>query len=658
MSNPNNTDGGVMRHANVTLAQADVHGTHPFKHRENHKKLLDYLLDRLRLGKELRDAELPRLVGIDKALSGWMNKSDDDKARDRKQAETGEPQAKTMNLPLSFIHIDDMMTYYAETFAPSRGMFYQTGQPQEQDEAGQIIVKMNNDAIYAGFFREVLKGIYPALKYNKGGFRVEWGSDEGPKIESDGQGQTNVGTEVKWSGNRLKALDNYNLLIDPSVPIQDLHKDGEFAAYAEVRSHYWLKHRASRGVFHNCNEAFESSTGIATCEFYKSPPAEAQLASDNSTGTDWVSILSEAPGFTKQGGFELVHIYIRLNPTEFGLISGNKTAQSSRNRYEIWRFTVLNGEWVIAASWANNAHGHIPYYIGSVNDDSMGVSQKSPAEILGPLQDFASFLMNLHVHASRSAVWGLTVYDPTMVDFDSIRPGETSARIPVKPAGYGKDLKNHIWQQNAQLDTKQTLSDLEGLMGIINQFFPTQALPSQIASIDRAVQSQVAAVQHGANRRQQKTARLLDDSIFSKVRYSMYYNILQYMPEESQITDFYSGKPVTIDLKSMRNTNMPFVIGQGLKAIDRQMVAGMMQNIIFALIQAPQAAQNIDLLALIDYWTSMLDIDIDMKQFRIQAPVAPGGEGAMPGADPAAGAAEGITPATAPAAIAGGPIYT
>jgi hypothetical protein len=45
-------------------------------------------------------------------------------------------------------------------------------------------------------------------------------------------------------------------------------------------------------------------------------------------------------------------------------------------------------------------------------------------------------------------------------------------------------------------------------MGLVNQFFPTQSLPSQIASIDRAVDSQVAAVQQGANRRQQKAARL------------------------------------------------------------------------------------------------------------------------------------------------------
>jgi hypothetical protein len=189
-------------------------------------------------------------------------------------------------------------------------------------------------------------------------------------------------------------------------------------------------------------------------------------------------------------------------------------------------------------------------------------------------------------------------------------------------------------------------------MDIVNQFFPTQALPSQIASIDRAVSNQVAAVQHGANRRQQKTGRLLDDSLFRPMRFAMYYNILQYQPDGEELTDFYTGKQVKMDLASMRDTNLPFIIGQGLKAIDRMMSAQMMQQVIFALIQAPQAAQGIDLLAMIDYWTSMIDIEMDMKQFRLAPPAA------VPGTDPAAAGGEaGIQPATAPEAVTE-PIYS
>jgi hypothetical protein len=59
----------------------------------------------------------------------------------------------------------------------------------------------------------------------------------------------------------------------------------------------------------------------------------------------------------------------------------------------------------------------------------------------------------------------------------------------MNPAGYGKDINKSIWKDRGTLETKQTLQDLDAVMKIIDQFFPTQSLPSQIANIDRAVQS-------------------------------------------------------------------------------------------------------------------------------------------------------------------------
>lgn len=640
-----------MTHAKVALPSPTVHAKHPFKDRDNHKFLLEYLQQRLRVGKEWRDASLDRLVRIDKNVSGWLRLNEEDRKRQEQKDQDGSPVATAMNLPLSWVHIEDMMTFFAETFAPSRGMFHHTGNPAEVSDANQIIVKMNNDAIYSSYYREVLRGIFSNLKYNMGGYFVEWGRESGPKIEKDSKNQTVVDTEVKWQGNRLKAIDNYNLLLDPSVHPTQLYKEGEFVAYAEMRSHYYLKSRASEGLYHNVAKALKDDTGVNQCSYYRSPPAEASMILDDArgSGTNWVDILSESPSYSSLSGFELVHIYIRLNPTEFGLLPPDQA--KNRNRYELWRITILNDKYIIKAEWQNNAHGHIPCYLGMIHDDLMATSQKSVAEILQPLQDFASFLLNLHVYATRSAVWGLTIYDSSIVDLAQLPKGEVNANLPVKPAGYGKDIRNAIWKHNSTLETKQTMSDLESMMGIINQFFPTQALPSQIASIDRAVSNQVAAVQQGTNRRQQKTARLLDDSIFSKVRYCMYYNILQYMPDEDEITDFYTGKPIKLNLDQIRQTNLPFIIGQGLKAIDRMTVAQEMQNIIFALIQAPQASQGIDLLGMIDYWTSMINVDLSMEQFRLQPPAE---EGAPPQVDEQGNP---IQPATDPQKVAGGAIY-
>lgn len=607
--------GKILHPESIEPSKPEVHARHPFRNEDNHAKLLHYVRSRLVFGKQARDNKIPRYVEIDKAVSGWMRLSPEDRKRRLQKEETGDAQLTNLNLPLSFVHLDDMMTYFAQTFSPNRGMFYHTGKPGETDEATQIVTLMNNHAIYAGYYRETLLTIFSLLKYNLGGFHCYWSRDEGPKLVAEAD-QLRVETETKWQGNRLESLDMYNTMWDPSVHPTKLHQDGEWCARARMVSHYWLRNKCNRGIYFNADEELKDDRGITECVYYRSPPKEAQMDSDESkTDTNYSEWFSEAPEYATNSGFELVEVYIRLNPVMFGLLDGGPARSTGRNRYEIWRITILNDKKIIEASYQNNIHGFLPMFLGLVNDDLMSLAQKSVGEILLPLQDFASFLVNTHAKATRKNIFGTTFYDPTIIDMDSIPAGEVNARVKIKPAGYGKDIRMAVYKDAGQLDTKQTLGDLEAVMGLINQFFPTQALPSQIASIDRAVDSQVAAVQQGANRRMQKTARLLDDSLFRWVRFCCYYNIIQYQADGAQVTDF-QGKQIKIDLQKLRATDLPFIIGQGLKAIDRQMAAGMLQTIIFAIMQNQFAAQEIDILALIDYWTSMIDIDVDMKQFR------------------------------------------
>src|SRR3546814_3732582 len=74
--------------------------------------------------------------------------------------------------------------------------------------------------------------------------------------------------------------------------------------------------------------------------------------------------------------------------------SSDVCSSDLRNRYEVWRFTVLNDERIIGVQYLNNAHSHIPFYFGISNDDTSAEHSKSPAETIQPLADFASFLMN------------------------------------------------------------------------------------------------------------------------------------------------------------------------------------------------------------------------------------------------------------------------
>jgi len=626
-----------------------VHASHPFVNQKSHQKLMDYIRPRLAQGIQVRDNQVLRFAQIDKNVAGWMRLSDEDKKRKLKQASTGIPQAVLTNLPLTYIQLDDLSTYYSQTFAPGKAMFYQAGKPDEVDSASQMVMLMNNHAIYAGYYRELFQSVWSMLKYNIGGLFTGWETETGPRMQIGPTNQvTGVEDEIVWEGNKIKSLDMYNTVYDPTVPPHLVYKEGEWAARIFVRSHYWLASRALAGQYFNCSDALTNDERFNNCRYYRHPPVEANMQDDQSSTSNWISRLSDNADYYQTTGYEFVEMFIRLNPVEFNLVPSNERA--TRNHYEVWRITLLNDRQIIDAKWMNNIHNHIPFYFGLINDDGMGIHQKSVAEILEPLQNLASHIMNIHIQATRKKLFGLTVYDKSIVDLSKIPEGEVAGRVPAEPTAAGKNLNEAIWRDETNIDTENSMQSLDAVMKIVNQFFPTQALPSQIAGIDRAVSQQVVAVQQGANRRQQKSALLLDSTCLRPMRFSLYYNILQYQRDGAEMTDF-RGRKVTVDIENLRNTDLPFIIGMGLKAIDRQMIADRLQQIIFALIQNPQSAQRVDVLALIDYWTDMQDIDVNMKQFELTNEQVAANAAA---ANPQEGT--GIQPATNPTAVTE-PIY-
>lgn len=641
----------ITKFAEVPLApKPALHAGHPFNNARNHETLLEYVRERMLLGKQHRDLELPRLVAIDQHVAGWIQHSGQDAEREKKEVKTGEPQAVKQHIPITFIHLDDMMTYFLETFAPNRGMFFSTGKKDELDSAKQIVTIFNNNAVYTGYYRQTARAVYNILKYNSGGFICNWNRDIGPVMKTGSNSELVLDMQEVWAGNRATALDNYNTFVDPSVELTDLYYKGEFAARAWIESRHSLTTKCAQGLYFNCEEAFANNEqGVAQATYYRSPPAEAKLnvGKSNSGATDWVSVLSMTDGYAHVTGFEIVEMYIKLNPYQLNLVPRSQVNKASRNRLEVWRVTLLNDKYIIDATYMNNMHGYLPFFFGVLNDDLMGKGAKSVAETIKPMASFASFLMNTHIAATRKNIWGLTVYDQSVVDLSSIPEGEVSARIAAKPMGQGRNIRDAIYEHDKYLDTKQTMQDMEAVFGVINQFFPTQSLPGQVAGIDRAVDSQVAAVMQGSTRRNHKAGKLLDDSLFRPLRFCMYWNVAQYQSDNVEIADFY-GQAITVNLAELRQTNLPFIIGQGLKMLDRKYIAGELQNLIFAMIQSPQAGARFDMPGLINYWADMIDMDIDLSQFALQMQIDPATGQPVAGQE-----GEGIDPMTNPLAVTG-----
>src|SRR3546814_1893037 len=97
----------------------------------------------------------------------------------------------------------------------------------------------------------------------------------------------------------------------------------------------------------------------------------------------------------EEGDYELVDITIRINPNDFGLIEGDAQQRAQRNRYEVWRFTVLNDERIIGVQYLIM---HTAIFLSTLESQTMipqpGI-QRAPLKRFNRSEEHTSELQSL-----------------------------------------------------------------------------------------------------------------------------------------------------------------------------------------------------------------------------------------------------------------------
>lgn len=619
----------VPKHPNIKLPK---NATPPIFPESKHDDLLDYLIQRLNSDKTNRELRARRYKDIDKSVSTWQRLSMEDGNRKENQRATGKGQAISINLPIQHTHMDDMVSFFCGVYAPNAGSFYEEPNDSKDDskQRTEAIKTMNGDAKKNKYFKNLMRAMRSLFKYNIGGFLVEW-------LPLSDEAEPNEGS------NHITSMDMYNFFWDSSVDDPaDIPKKAEWAAWADRVNRMTLIKAEQAGEYHGVARIIADPTipsnGGNVASYYLYPPNHAGLALDGSddvktkgTRANWESYGVGLPGegvTNLENSHERVQMYCWLNPKDFGLKP--TSAAVSKDGYYLFKFVILDGKRVVQASLVQlddetptpDYPPRIPIFVGFLNQDDMGLAQRSIAELLGPFQTYGSFLLNSHVAGSRAAVYGgITGYDPTMFDMANIPEGESAVRVPSKSPG--RDVRSGMHTLNSNPDTGQAMDDLSKLMALIDKFFPGQALPSQIASMDRAVTQQVSAVLQGVNRRLHMLVRTMDDDILAPTRFEQVLNMIR------------NGKG---DFSGMTETAIMNFIGSGLAQLNREVAAAAFQQLIFAIIQNPNASQEYDVVGMMDEWGNMQNIDMNLERFRRTPPPGVTPSGAEGGGPPAPGA--------------------
>jgi hypothetical protein len=576
---------------------------HPLVVKETHDKLLNYILARLKHADQQSYQDRTRFEKSDQSFLGWIALSEKEKKRKDKSESTGYPLPTTSNIPITYSHVQDTLGFFNPIFAPAGGMFRSSGKQSELKAVEVDIGKMNNDAKKYNYSREFTRGVSQLLRYNKAAYVLNWQEEKGNFTSSQ--------EDTIYAGNSVCAVDMYNFIYDHTCPFHKIHTDAEFVATVELVSKFNLLRDVARGKYYNIGTE-ELNQGCVVSLYHC--PSFPGLLDDNYTSSNEAldQYFFTTPVKDKDNCAERIVCWIRLNLPDFDL------SRKSAPNFQLVRLEIINGSYITSLEIV--ADNEIPCFAGKLEDNNLDDANKSVIEHIIPLQDFASAQLNAHAAATRSSLYGLTLYDKRLFDVAQIPQGEVAGFYPVKAEGMDLDLRKAVYTIRNELDVGQTSGNIDLAMRLMRDLFPSQAAPAQIAGIDRAVDNQIMSVLQGTTRRLIAYAYELDAQIMCPMRAAMFRNLKIRTPIGGMQS---ADGTTTIGLKEpgADDEHLQLIIGQGLKAIDRQVVAMQLQKMYGLILQNPQIFQTLDVVALLNHWSNYLDVEDDLEQFRLpQAP--------------------------------------
>jgi len=585
--------------------------------------LTNHLRARLENGQRARSKWVHRYRKIDRAISTWQRLNPEDSQRKLKESAEGLPQAIPFNLPIMAAHLTDMTSYFAEALAPISNPFATSSGDQH---LLTLTRRLNKDALARDYYGELVLTVRSLLKYNLGGLWVAWDKGAGKGVGTRG---------VLEEGNTWRGLDLYNTYWDPTIsdPTQVSHS-AEWAATTRLTNRIEIARRSVAGEWTGTDKLVggESTDRKPALKLWQNPSA----AVPGTTGEDAVSrpgdsvrTLGEDVAWGEYGlgsnageptnrSFELTTMYCWIVPKQFGLIPRGVAKQMRDSGLDpnvflqLWRFEIIDGSEIVSAHPAVDPQRvlsgedseHIPFFLSYFTRDQVGEVQRSMMELMQGFQRFASSMYAVYVSGLRANVWGLKVFDPSMIDGERLRSGETAGVIPTMKAGV--DVRAALAQVGTNSGVQEALQAVDTGLGLKNQLFPSQALPNQIAGMDRAVTSQVATVVQGAQRGLRMLLRLLDSSLMLPARMEAVRNLARH-----------EGLAEAVEIK---DEDVAKTLGSGIESMESERIAEHFWRLMTAIIQNQESMQLFNVPELMAYLGRLMNLGVDMASFVRQQP--------------------------------------
>lgn len=515
---------------------------------------------------------------------------------------------QNITIPVVLPTIESAVVYQASVFLSGNPIFGVVANPTYQDAAMQLEALMDNHATKGGWIRHLQMFFRDGFKYNLSAIEAVWDNQTSYSLEHDSgfdNGKTAKQSEVIWEGNTLKRLDPYNLVFDARVPLVDIPRKGEFAGYTEFMSRVALKQYIAglpNKIVDNVKAAFESGLGGGggTSSRYYVPTLNPNASIDVNLrgGTDWNAWQSgkqTQDSIQYKNGYEVSTLYGRIIPSDFSM------RVPAPNTPQVWKFVYVNNSVLIYAERQTNAHNMLPILFGQPLEDGLSYQTKSLADNVSGIQELSSAMMNSVIAARRRAISDRGLYDPSRVSEASINSDNPSAKIPVRPAAYGKPLSEAYYPIPFRDDQSATIMQEMGAIVKMSEMISGQnpARQGQFVKGNKT-QTEYSDVMNNSNGRDQNTSILYEAQFFTPLKEILKTNIVQYQGPASV---YYRDKKteVKIDPVVLRKAVLEFKVSDGLSPTSKLINADAFQTALQVIGTSPQIGAGYNIAPMFSY---------------------------------------------------------
>lgn len=524
-----------------------------------------------------------------------------------------------ITVPIVMPQVEAAVTYLSEVFLSGYPIFAVGSAPEFDDAALQLETIIADQSIVAGWARQLAMFFRDGKKYNIHAMECTWDTIDVAGTSKEPLAGMKEATSIAWQGNILRRMDMYNTFFDPRVAPADIHNTGEFAGYSKILSRIEMKRLIVRLgdkiTTEVANKALEAGgfdqflvqdpTGLG----YYVPQINPDAFEQNKLfrgNFDWLGWATDTAKNRLQykNAYQVTKIYGRIIPSDFELFTANY------NTPQIWKFLVVNNQVLLYAERCDNVHDKLPIIFGQPMEDGLDYQTKSLAQNVQPFQDLATAAINAGIASKRRLVMDRGLYDPSRVAAADINSDNPSAKIPVRPAAYGKPLSDAYYAIPYRDDLSANVAQ-EAELYIRYANLISGQNPAQQGQFVKGnkTRSEFQDVMGHSNAPNKLSGLLTEHQVMTPLKEIIKSNIIQYQgPNELYNHD--TSSTVKIDPKTLRDAVSAFKLSDGILPADKMLNTEEFQVAAQVLGSSPQLSAGYRMVQVFSHLFKQRGVDL------------------------------------------------